>query len=453
MSLPKYILPALGSVLVGVSVVLATGIKLEKRPNIVFIVVDTLRADSVSTRLGNVETPNIADLVATGISFPRAYAHAPMTLPSHVAMFSARQAFESGVYNNGDAIPAEVPMLAENLEGAGYQTAAVVSLATLWPLKKGEGVDRGFQIFNKGTEEVLSAEKMVPRFASTLDALDPEKPFFMFAHLSDPHEPYNEHAPWFEGPGEANRATITINDKELAEVTTSSMSWWEMDVLLSPGTHRLTFKSDATFKLRSFEAQSSGGTIDHKLKSGELMEPRSEVAIEVTNPATESRQVRLRAWICDAPSTGEIHSRYASEVSAADAAIGELIRELRERDLWDNTVIVLTADHGESLGEHGTIGHVVNLYDEMLHVPLVIRLPDDEKSAGLLTAQRSIARHIDIAPTLLEWLGLPNLSGASGESLLHSADRLLIAETHPPEAPRSLFALRDDKYKFIFDPE
>ncbi|MFT7671185.1 MAG: hypothetical protein ACI8X5_003902, partial [Planctomycetota bacterium] len=42
---------------------------------------------------------------------------------------------------------------------------------------------------------------------------------------------------------------------------------------------------------------------------------------------------------------------------------------------------------------------------------------------------------------------------ASGESLLHSADRLLIAETHPPEAPRSLFALRDDKYKFIFDPE
>ena len=105
--------------------------------NLVVIVVDTLRAD-----FGGAKTPHIDQLGRDGIAFDLAFRHAPITLPAHTALFSSRHPFLTGVTNNGQPVPRQVPVLSEWLAAHGYRTAAAVSLASLWPVSAGRGVDR-----------------------------------------------------------------------------------------------------------------------------------------------------------------------------------------------------------------------------------------------------------------------------------------------------------------------
>lgn len=442
----------LASSLVGMAIVLFMGLLRSPRPNVVVIVVDTLRADSISVGLGPDATPNIAALASGGTVFPQAFSHAPMTLPAHASLFSGRQPFETGVYNNGESIPEDLPLLAEHLRRAGYQTAAVVSLATLWPDGDGRGLDRGFEHFDTGRRPVAPAEDTAARLDAALERLDGERPFFLFAHLSDPHEPYNEHAPHFAGEARAASAEILFDGASLDVVPTSRASDWERALELAPGTHSLVIQSEHPFKLRSLDVSHAGGALEPAFLEGELLQPGTRVEVLLDNPGGSPRRVTLRAWLNDTPSRDELLERYKSEVAAADAAIGQLVRGLKQRGLWDDTLIVLTSDHGEALGEHGTIGHVVNLYDELLHVPLVVRLPRDEHDERLEFSRGALVRHIDVAPTILERLNLSDLPGSTGTSLFEPAQRILIAETHPPEAPRTLFAARDETYKLVFDP-
>ena len=439
--------PVLISVLIGVLVALLLGAWGGERPNLVVIVVDTLRADSVSIEPGNAETPNIATLAAEGTVFPLCYSHAPMTLPAHASLFSGRHPWETGVLNNGQEIPADLPLLAEHLAGHDYQTAAAVSLATMWPSGVGRGLDRGFDEYETGFNELATGEETGGRLRSVLDRLDPSEPFFLLAHFSDPHEPYNDQ-------GASGRVAEIRLDEELVEVvSTSQMSFWEADFELARGKHRLALSAASSFRIRSLEVTQEGQPFPFHFVAGEPMESTQAAEIDLTNGTDGPRTVHVRAWINDEPSTTEIHARYASEVQAADAAIGHLAAELMRRGLWENTVVVLTSDHGEALGEHGLIGHVENLYDELLHVPLVIRLPHGRPNGQLRRATESLVRHVDVAPTVLDLLGLPGLSEPSGRSLLEEGEETLIAETHPPEAPRTLYCLRDQTYKLIYAPE
>jgi arylsulfatase A-like enzyme len=135
--------------------------------------------------------------------------------------------------------------------------------------------------------------------------------------------------------------------------------------------------------------------------------------------------------------------------------VGRLLDLLRERGLYDSSLIVFTSDHGEALGEHKTVGHVRTLYDELLHVPLVIKPPHAHPArARLAAASAELVRHIDVVPTVLELLLLPALPGQRGASLLERhGPRLHAAETHRPEAPRDLFCVRNKRHKLIFVPE
>lgn len=111
-------------------------------------------------------------------------------------------------------------------------------------------------------------------------------------------------------------------------------------------------------------------------------------------------------------------SRYDGEVAYTDAAAAELLAVLRARRLYDDALIVVVADHGESLGAHGEDTHGVFLYDETLHVPLVLKLPK-KQMAGRRVAGR--VRLVDVAPTLLEAAGLPVPPAMQGQSLLRVA--------------------------------
>ena len=109
---------------------------------------------------------------------------------------------------------------------------------------------------------------------------------------------------------------------------------------------------------------------------------------------------------------------YNAAVAAADAAVGKLIARLRTRKLYDDALIVIASDHGESLGGHGEETHGVFLYDETIRVPLLLKLPQNQNAGKRVSAR---ARLVDIAPTILEIAGVPIPSQMQGQSLLRIA--------------------------------
>jgi arylsulfatase A-like enzyme/Tfp pilus assembly protein PilF len=149
---------------------------------------------------------------------------------------------------------------------------------------------------------------------------------------------------------------------------------------------------------------------------------------------------------------------YDGEIAFADEQFGRLVRLLKEKGLYQNTVIVLSGDHGESLGEHGEKTHGFFIYNATMHVPLIIRLPG--KSAGLTVANP--VSLIDLMPTILAAVGVEIPAQVQGRSLLPSlrgkpgeGDRLLYGETFLPRLHFNWSELRgaeNAKYHFIDAP-
>ena len=115
-------------------------------------------------------------------------------------------------------------------------------------------------------------------------------------------------------------------------------------------------------------------------------------------------------------------SLYDTAVGAADVATGKLLAELRARKLYDDTVILVVADHGQGLGDHGEDTHGVFLYDDTMRVPLLLKLPQNQMAGKRVPGK---VRLLDIAPSLLELAGVAVPSAMQGQSLLR------IAKTNP----------------------
>ncbi|MBZ5614193.1 MAG: sulfatase-like hydrolase/transferase [Acidobacteriia bacterium] len=112
---------------------------------------------------------------------------------------------------------------------------------------------------------------------------------------------------------------------------------------------------------------------------------------------------------------------YNSAITAADAAIGKLLSALQQRKIYGNTAVIVVADHGESLGAHGEDTHGVFLYDETIHVPLLVKLPASQVAKPATGRVSAKVRLVDIAPTVLEIAGFPVPSQMQGQSLLRVA--------------------------------
>ena len=149
---------------------------------------------------------------------------------------------------------------------------------------------------------------------------------------------------------------------------------------------------------------------------------------------------------------------YDGEIASVDRLAGRLIGALRSRQLLDETVVAIAADHGEALGGHGEDTHGVFLYDETVHVPLVLRLPRGAHAGTRVTAR---VRLTDVAPTLVELAGAPHAPAMQGESLLpllrsaRPEDRPAYAETQYPRRGfgwSPLVSWRDERFLFVRAP-
>ncbi len=152
-------------------------------------------------------------------------------------------------------------------------------------------------------------------------------------------------------------------------------------------------------------------------------------------------------------------SPYDGTVMYSDEIVGALFAGLRKLDLYDPSLIILLSDHGEGLDDHGEATHGVLIYREVMHVPLVIKLPGEQAGGRRVAAPVQL---IDIAPTVLEWAGLPAIPQTQGQSLLPAlrarefpGDRRIYGESLYGRLHfgwKELFSLTSSQYNFILAP-
>lgn len=150
---------------------------------------------------------------------------------------------------------------------------------------------------------------------------------------------------------------------------------------------------------------------------------------------------------------------YIGEIAYTDSVIGKLMSYLQTHRLCEKTIILLTGDHGESLGEHGESTHAFFVYDGTLHVPLILNMPRNELGSRVVMQQ---TRSVDIAPTLLQLAGLSVPETVQGRSLLHLIFDTDMSKTLPSYAEcyypqfhfgwSRLLSLRNGEYKYIDTP-
>jgi arylsulfatase A-like enzyme/predicted Zn-dependent protease len=193
------------------------------RPNVLFVTVDTVRADRIGCYgYSEARTPGMDSLAASGVRFEEAYCQVPLTLPSHVSMFTGLYPPSTGVHINGAvALGAEVPTLTEEFKARGYRTGAFVGADVL---DSAFGLARGFDLYNDdlGDDSTpglsVRSERRADRVGdAALSWLgeSPDEPFFAWVHFFDPHNPYSPPAAFAQGVPSRYDGEIAFVDSQI----------------------------------------------------------------------------------------------------------------------------------------------------------------------------------------------------------------------------------------------
>ena len=190
--------------------------------------------------------------------------------------------------------------------------------------------------------------------------------------------------------------------------------------------------------------------------TGSIERPGAQVVARATAWLSRNPQGPFFLWVHLNDPQRSSAASYNAAVAAADAAVGKLVAALRASKFYDDALIVIASDHGESLGAHGEDTHGIFLYDETIHVPLLVKLPQNLNPAKRVSTRASL---VDIAPTVLEIAGVPIPSQMQGQSLLRiaksNADQPVYSASDFPQQAFGWSALeswRAGKYLYIRAP-
>ncbi|MEQ8671626.1 MAG: sulfatase-like hydrolase/transferase [Aggregatilineales bacterium] len=386
-----------------------------KKPNIVFIMLDQWRGDclGIADSPHPVMTPHIDQIAYEGIWYQRAYADCPLCMPQRATMLTGYTGSQHGMPYNFLVGPRSPISLEHSLpyrltREADYQTKAIgkmhfypersrfgfehVSLHpndyVNWLEDKGYGgMYRGHGL---GGNEVYPAVSAVPeQFTHThwivdesinfLSQRDPDNPFFLWMVFEAPHSPFDPPAPFDR----------LYNDFEIPEAVMGD--WVNTDG-----------------------------------------EPFSLIEQRISNKADRITPQILR----------KLRRHYYGQITHIDYQLGRFFGELKRKNLYDDTIIVITSDHGEHLGDHGLFAKYTFL-ESSAHIPIILRLPANHPITTHRVTDPVLTA--DIPSTLLELAGLQANPDADGRSLLNLPQtRYIFGETK-----HSAF-VTDGRWKYIY---
>ena len=375
-------------------------------PNIVLVVIDTLRADAISPH--NEEdkaahrSPILESLAKNGTRFDKAYAQAPWTRPSTASLFTGLYPASHGIVTPADRLDRALPTVATMLKERGYQTvgfsanpqisaafgfhngfnrfwsstmqlkdrSAGVRLLRKWGMGKiEEQPDRG--VLHSTADDVNSAVH------KWLDNHDDAAPTFLYVHYLDPHDPYSAPEDLL---GEAR-----ISDVEEAPLYASQ-------------------------ELPPYPLQGS----------------------TLPNVSPIDRR--------------ELHRRYNTEIRFVDDRLGKMLEQLRMNGVWgEDDYLIITSDHGEEFYEHNQWQHGRSLYEEMIHVPLILVGPTIEQGRVVQEPMELV----DVLPTIAAWAGGAPPFEQHGEDLFRDRKKVG-AFSHRPREKHPIWSLRVENQKVIW---
>jgi arylsulfatase A-like enzyme len=287
-----------------------------ERPNVILVVIDTLRADAVRPGDADSPMPFLSDLATRSVYYERAHSPSSWTLPSMGTLFLATYPSQHRMGSGGwkDKM-ASGTTLAEVLRNEGYVTAARVAHPFLKRGKVGRGFD-DFAMVSGGPKEKGGLAALTDVALAWIDAPDRSKsPFFLYLHYIEPHNPYRVY-PEFTAPRGSFEGRP---DRVLG---------------YSPGEGILT----------------------------------------------ESEEERRAVWNYTEAEVKRMRQLYDGEVRYVDRNLEVLFDTLSEKGVLKQSIVVVTSDHGEEFGEHGVFGHGASLFGAVVRVPLIIVLPDGSRS-------------------------------------------------------------------------
>ena len=345
---------------------------MNNKRDVLLISIDTLRADHVSCYgYDRPTTPSLDALACDGTRFSHAYSPAGWTPPAHASMLTGLFPTQHGAVDE-NRLHEGVTTLAQILSSAGYGTLGVVNNSQVGALV---GLDRGHESFHEvwkghGSKSIV---KRGTHFALR-----------KLRELSGQED---------KGANATNRIVT---------------DWWTRRVGIDAPSYTFIhyiephnpIRPPRAFRRRF--AASTGSEVDQKKMSLVLDNPLVCFADDMELNAAEVRH---------------LVALYDAEIAYIDSKLGELFALLKRQGTYDDTLIIVTADHGEHFGEHGMYSHVASLYEPVIHVPLIVKWPAGIDGTGV---RDELVQLTDIVPTVLDVVGLraPEHDKLFGKSLV-----------------------------------
>ena len=351
------------------------GGRVQERPNVLLISLDTLRADHLSGYgYGRKTSPFLDELADRGTRFSHAFVNTHGTAQSHATLLSSQYQETHRVMHDSERevawtnLPQGLRMLQEILGQNGYLNLAVTEGGYM----AGKvGFSRGFDEY---VDDVKGIEEGTNRLTELLKArLEPDRPTFVFYHTYQVHAPY---AP--------------------------------------PDEYRNLFGEYPS---------------EMKARNADIM-PFKDRAAELCQADREF-----------------LVGMYDAEIRYTDDTLRSLFSELKDLGFLENALVIITSDHGEEFGEHGKLIHPRSLYEELLHVPLIIVGPQVKPRA----VDNRLASSIDVMPTILNYVGLKVEIPMAGTDLLAASEDSEAQQAVISQFGNSLYSVRSHEWKLIQD--
>ena len=347
-----------------------------KYPNIILLVLDTVRADHLSCYgYHRKTTPFLEKLAAESTLYENCYSPSSWTLPSHASIFTGTYLSRHNVGDSGDMLDNSYQTMAGSLKEKGYDTFG--SCYIPW-VSSVTGLDKGFDYFNTkmNKNQLVQIVRNIKKLR----------------HQTSDSEKNN------------SQKNEKLRDTRWIVSTTKSKSHWMKTLFKDDGAAYANSEARKWIRSRNgnpffmFLNYCEAHTIYHPPLGyrKKFLDKSSKPFWTINQDHREFMYNGLRMTEED---FNILQSLYDSEIAYLDSKVKELHGFLKSENLLDNTIFIVTSDHGEQFGEKGFMGHARNLYDSLLKVPLIIKYPGEQFERG---RKKNLVQTVDLLPTLLD---------------------------------------------------